>query len=470
MNAKVVNTALTSQNQGYDTALRNHDVSIVGLGFVGLSTAISFAKLGMKVAGIDTDSNKVSMISKGFVPFHEPQIKELLGTYRKNLEVSTNMQLVHNSPIIFITVGTPAKEDGSMDIRFLTAASKTIGSAIRGSEYPLIVVKSTVTPGTLMDAVVPEIERAAEMKYGKDFGACSNPEFLREGAAIHDTLRPDRLIIGGSEKDAMILRSFYEKLYRKRMPKTIIASTHNAELIKYASNAFLAMKISFINQIACICETLPGGDVQVISEAMGLDKRIGRLFLNAGLGYGGSCFPKDIKALIQFSKTLGYCPPIVEATMKVNEDQPLRVVKMAEEKLGSLEGKKIAVLGLAFKPDTDDMRDAVSIKIVEELLRKGANVFAHDPKALKNASQILGDKIELTSEIQKCLGGADCAILVTEWDEYATLEPDYFRNLMRKPIVIDGRRLFDTKRFSKHLEFAAVGLGNGAWPGIVRAK
>lgn len=465
-----VTAMLTSQNQGYAIALQSHDVSIVGLGFVGLSTAVSFAKLGMKVAGIDIDNNKVSMISKGFAPFHEPGIKELLEATRKQFKVSTNMQLVRNSPLIFITVGTPSKEDGSIDIRFLIAASKAIGSAIRGSNYPLIVVKSTVTPGTLMNVVVPEIERASGMSYGKDFGACSNPEFLREGRAIQDTLHPDRLIIGGSEKDANLLKSFYEKLYGKGMPRTIIASTYNAELIKYANNSFLAMKISFMNQIACICEKLPGGDVQVIAEGIGLDERIGKLFLGAGSGFGGSCFPKDIKALMHFSKRLGYSPPIVEATMKVNEDQPLRVVKMAEEKLGSLEGKKIAVLGLAFKPHTDDMREAVSVKIVEELLRKRANVSAHDPKALKNASLVFGDKIELVGDLNKCLKSADCAILVTEWDEYSKLEPDYFRSLMRKPIVIDGRRLFDPRRFSEQLEFAAIGLGNSVSPGIVRAK
>lgn len=440
-----------------------YSASVVGLGFVGLATAVCFAKLGMRVLGVDIDKRKVSMISKGSAPFHEPGLEELLKESIRNgrVEVSNDVSLVANSPIIFIIVGTPSKEDGSMDDRYLLAAAKEIGTAIkRNKSYPLIVVKSTATPGTLLNLVIPEVEKASGLKYGRGFGACSNPEFLREGSAVEDTLNPDRIVIGGNAKDAKILREFYGKVYGKKLPKIIITSPYNAELVKYANNAFLAMKISFINQIARICEELPEGDVNVIADGIGLDKRISPLFLKAGLGFGGSCFPKDVKAFIQFSKKVGYRPPLAEATMRINFDQPLRAVEMAEERLGDLKGKKISLLGLAFKPDTDDMREAVSIRIVEELLKRGAKVSAHDPEAIDIAAGIFEGKISLERNVKKCLTGADCAILVTEWEDYARLQPQDFKKLMKRPLVIDGRRLFDKEKFSKSLEFVAMGLGS----------
>lgn len=455
--------AVLDQSEKMDALETKSDVSIIGLGFVGLTTAAAFAKLGMKVIGLDVDSDKVSKISKRVAPFHEPQLEELLLDSEKNFSVSSKIELAGRSRIIFLTVGTPSRSDGSMETRFLIDAARNVGSAIKSStDYPLVVVKSTVVPGTLLKVVIPEIEDASGMTYGTDFGACSNPEFLREGSAVYDTLNPDRLIIGGTKKDSAILLSFYKRLFGKKMPKTILTSPSNAELVKYSNNAFLAMKISFINQIARICESLPNADVQIVAEGIGLDKRIGRSFLSAGLGFGGSCFPKDVKALQHFSKSLGYDAPIVEATMKVNHDQPLRAVQIAEEKLNGLEGKKVAILGLAFKPDTDDMREAVSVKIIEELLQKGAIVSAHDPKALKTASLVLDDKVQLVSDKKDCLRGSDCALLVTEWDEYKTMKPEFFRDLMRSPVLIDGRRLYDPTQFAKVLDYSAIGLDRGA--------
>ena len=443
--------------------MQKYSASVVGLGFVGLATAVCFAKLGMRVLGIDIDRKKVSMISKGSAPFHEPRLEALLRESIRNgrVEVSNNVSLVANSPIIFITVGTPSKEDGSMEDRFLVSAARQIGSSTKRSKsYPLLVVKSTVIPGTLLNLIIPEVEKASGLKYGRGFGACCNPEFLREGSAVEDTLNPDRIVIGGNDKDTKTLREFYGGVYGKKLPGVIVTNLYNAELIKYANNAFLAMKISFINQIARICEELPGGDVSTVAEGIGLDKRISPLFLKAGLGFGGSCFPKDVKAFIQFSKRGGYRPPLAEATMRINFDQPLRAVEMAEEKLGDLKGKKVAVLGLAFKPDTDDMREAVSIRIIEELLRRGAKVSAHDPEAIDVAARIFENKINLERNVRKCLDGADCAILVTEWEDYARLRPQDFRGLMKRAFVIDGRRLFNKEKFSNSLEFAAIGLGN----------
>jgi UDPglucose 6-dehydrogenase len=433
----------------------------VGLGFVGLSTAVCFAKLGMKVLGIDVDKRKIAMIAKGRAPFHEPNLDKLLQeSINENLQVSTNKKLIANTPIIFMVVGTPSRQDGSMDDKYLHSAARDVGSAIKGSKpYPLIVVKSTVIPGILLNLVIPEIEKSSGLRYGRGFGACSNPEFLREGSAIEDTLNPDRIIIGGSKKDTKILEGFYARIYGKKLPKTIITNPYNAELIKYANNAFLAMKVSFANSLARICEELPQGDVKVVAEGIGFDKRIGLPFLRAGLGFGGSCFPKDVRAFIEFSKKLGYAPPLAEATMRINKTQPLRAVKMAEDKIGSLRGKKVALLGLAFKPDTDDMREAVSIRIVDELLEKGAKVYAHDPKALETASSVFGKRIKLVSSAKECLKDADCAILVTEWKDYLALKPKDFKVLMKKPILIDGRRLFDADEFSKALDYAAIGLG-----------
>jgi len=438
-----------------------YSIAIVGLGFVGLSMGVCFAKLGRNVLGVDVDKKKIVMIGRGHVPFHEPNLGRLLhGSLSKGFEVSTNVRLVANAPMIFVAVGTPSREDGSMDEKYLRSAASDIGSSINGSKsYPLIVVKSTVIPGTLLNLVVPEIEKASGLKYGKGFGACSNPEFLREGSAVRDTLKPDRIVIGGSKKDVKILESFYAKVYGKNLPKIITTNPYNGELIKYANNAFLAMKVSFANSLARICEMLPEGDVKVITEGIGLDKRIGPLFLRAGLGFGGSCFPKDIRAFIEFSKKLGHSPPIAEATLQINRVQPLRAVEMAEEKVGKLKGKKVSILGLAFKPDTDDMREAVSITIIEELLKKGAIVYAHDPKALENASMIFKKRVKLVSSAKECLKGSDCAILVTEWKDYLTLRPKDFKALMKKPILIDGRRLFDAQEFSKSLDYAAIGLG-----------
>lgn len=445
--------------------MQKYSVAIVGLGFVGLSTAACLAKLRMEVLGIDADKKKVSLIAKGEAPFYEPRLDEMLKEVMKegNFRVSSDPKSITRAPIIFIVVGTPSKEDGSMDERYLTSAAKNVGVAIKGNKsYPLIVVKSTVVPGTLLNLIVPEIEKVSGLKYRKGFGACSNPEFLREGCAVEDTLHPDRIIIGGYSRDTQVLAKFYKKAYGKNLPKTIITNPYNAELIKYANNAFLAMKVSFINQVARMCEMLPGGDVNVIAEGIGQDKRIGSLFLKAGLGFGGSCFPKDVRAFIQFSKRLGYRPPLAEATMRINVNQASNAVRMAKEKLGDLEGKKIALLGLAFKPDTDDMREAVSIRVVEELLKRKAKVSAHDPKALRTASLIFDKKISLEESAEACLKGADCAILVTEWKEYRTITHQDFKRLMKNPVLIDGRRLFDAKEFSKHLEFAAIGLGTEA--------
>jgi UDPglucose 6-dehydrogenase len=305
------------------------------------------------------------------------------------------------------------------------------------------------------------LERESGKTAGTGFGLCSNPEFLREGNAIHDAELPDRIVIGGEGIDAISkLEEFYEDFHGEPMPPVLRTTHENAELIKYANNAFLAMKVSFINTIANITQRTPNADVGAIATGIGLDERIGPRFLNAGLGWGGSCFPKDLKALIRFSKTLGYAPELIEAVVATNEKQKQRAVELAKQALGSLKEKRIAILGLAFKPETDDMREAVSVSIIKDMLAEGATVVVYDPAAMQTARVTLAETVSYASDPVECITQADCCIIVTEWDEFRTIPPNTFLERMRRPIVIDGRRIYDADKFSRaEIEFSAIGLG-----------
>jgi len=324
----------------------------------------------------------------------------------------------------------------------------------------LVVLRSTVVPGTCDLIVRPLLEKTSGRSCGRGFGLCSNPEFLSAGSAVQKMLNPDRLIIGEYDKrSGNTLEGFYRKFYSRKMPKLIRTSLANAELIKYANNSFLATKVSFINSIAGLCERIPEGDVQVIAEGIGLDRRIGSLFLRAGLGWGGSCFPKDLKAILAFGRSVGLELPIVDAALRINELQPVWAVDKAKDALGDLAGKRVAILGLAFKPDTDDIREAASLKIIERLLHEGSDICAYDPAAIENTRKILGGKIYFAGSAEDCIKGADCCIIVTEWDEFTRMNPDDFRSRMRRPVLIDGRRIYDAEQFLGKLEYHAVGLG-----------
>lgn len=324
----------------------------------------------------------------------------------------------------------------------------------------MVIIKSTVVPGTTQDVVKPILELESNKKCGKDFGLCMNPEFLRQGSAFEDTLHTDRIVIGEHDKKSGdTLESLYKGFYGKNTPPSIRTSLSTAELIKYASNSLLATKISFINMIANICEKIPGADVKTVATAMGLDKRIGPLFLNAGLGYGGSCFPKDVKALIAYSKSLQYTPVLLEEVETLNRNQPLKAVQFCREQLGNLKGKNVAILGLAFKPDTDDMREARVVPIINQLLKEDATVTVYDPVAIPAAKTIFRNKIQYAQSAIHCLKEADCCILVTEWPEFKKLTPGDFTKNMKYPILIDGRRIFDPEAFSAQLKFKAIGLG-----------
>lgn len=441
-----------------------YQISFVGMGYVGLCTGVCFASKGYETILSNTDQAKVDSVSKGTSPFYEPNLEKMLREAVNKGYLKTTLGkegAILRSNITFITVGTPSKPDGGIDLRFVCSAAEEIGRALKKKvSHHLVVMKSTVIPGTTEGVVKPLLERQSGKRCGVDFSLCVNPEFLREGSAIHDTLDPDRIIIGEHDKKSGdFLEDLYLEFYGDKMPPIVRANIPTAELIKYANNAFLATKISFINQIANICEKIPEVDVKTVAKGIGLDKRIGRLFLNAGLGYGGSCLPKDVKALIAFSRTLDYDPMFIKSVEAVNEAQSHKAVELVKRVLGDLKGKRIAILGLAFKPNTDDIRESVSIKIIDKLLEVGVNVVAYDPVAMNNTKKLFGNRIGYPSSAIECIKGADCCIVATGWDEFKQLKPDDFIHHMKTHIVVDGRRIYDPEEYSHKVKFTAIGLG-----------
>jgi len=439
-------------------------VSVFGLGRVGLIMAVCLAKHGYEVTGIDVDSDLVSKLSRGEAPFYEPNLAEYLSlaVNDKKLKVTQDYALSSNSNLTFVTVGTPSRSDGSIDLRYVEEVSRIIGRSLRDAQqHQLVVVKSTVLPGTARMVVKPALEHESEKKAGKDFSLCSNPEFLREGNAIHDTEFPDRIIIGSDQASAIErLTKIYSHFHGKSLPPIIKTSYENAELTKYANNAFLAAKVSFINAIASLAELTPHADVKAIADGIGLDERIGPKFLNAGLGWGGSCFPKDLAAILNFGQGLGSQMDLINAVITTNRKQAEKAVDFAKQALGALDRKRVAVLGLAFKPETDDLRDAVSIPIINNLLKSGAMVTVWDPRAMEGVRRIFGDQLGYATDALDCVEAADCCILVTEWAEFKRIKPETFAEKMRQPILIDGRRLYDSAEFrSAGIRFYGIGLG-----------
>jgi len=439
-------------------------ISVIGMGYVGLCTAVGFVDKGNKIFAVDKDHEKVNSINKGLPPFYEPELERSLQKATKGGYLKAILDLeeaILNTDVTFITVGTPSKADGSINLKQIQDSATEIGKALnKKSGYQLIVVKSTVLPGTTENIVKPILEEQSNKHCGSDFGLCMNPEFLREGSALYDTLHPDRIIIGEyDKKSGDTLELLYQKFYAEENPPTLRTNLPTAELIKYANNAFLATKISYINTIANVCEKIPRTDITTVAEGIGLDERINPRFLRAGLGYGGSCFPKDLKALIAFAKQQNYVPTMLQSVQKVNDDQAKHAIELTKKEVGDLSGKKIAILGLSFKPDTDDMREAKSIQIINQLLDENANVTAYDPFAVPNAKTIFKNRINYASSSINCLKNADCCIIVTEWEEFKQLKPEDFTQNMNQPILIDGRRIYNPKTFSKKLRFHAIGLG-----------
>jgi len=417
------------------------NISVIGAGYVGVTTAACLAELGHSVCCIDIDEEKVDKINAGIPPIQEKGLEELFQKHAgEGLKATADYAPIADSNVSFICVGTPSAPDGGIDLSLIKAASKSIGMSLRNSEnYHVITVKSTVVPETTQNVVIPIIEEYSQKRAGTDFGVAVNPEFLREGRAVHDFMNPDRIVIGElDERSGEVVAQLYERF---DVP-LIRTDLKTAEMIKYASNAFLATKISFSNEIGNMCKTL-GIDVYDVMHAVGLDSRISPHFLRAGVGFGGSCFPKDVKALIHKAETLGYQPKLLKSVMEVNEEQPKRMVHLLERKLGNLSGRKIAVLGLAFKNDTDDIRESRAIPVIRMLLEKGVNVSAYDPLANENMRTIFPD-VEYCHSAEDALKDADACLGMTEWEEFKKLGDEF--KVMKNKIVIDGRKIITPRK------------------------
>ncbi len=432
------------------------NICVVGTGYVGLTTGVCFADLGHSVTCIEIDLHKLELLRSGKSPIFEPGLEELqernmrAGRLRFTDDYAVG---IPDAEFIFITVGTPMAEDGSADLTYVKAAARSIGQYLRSGS--IIIDKSTVPVGTgdLVENIIAE-HAGPDVK----FDVVSNPEFLREGSALSDFFKPDRIVLGAKNREAA---QRVAALHETLGAPIIITDLRTAEMIKYASNAFLATRISFINEIAQICERL-GADVREVARGMGADKRIGPHFLEAGVGYGGSCFPKDVLALYHMAASAGCHPQLLQAVMDINSDARKRFVKKVETVLGSLEGRLIGVLGLSFKPNTDDMREAPSVDIINALLKKGARVKAYDPVAMPRAEEIL-PTVTFTATAYDVAKDADALLLVTEWNEFKQLDWHRIKRYMRQPVVIDGRNLYDPREM-RNLGFIYWGVGRGEAP------
>lgn len=432
-------------------------ITMIGTGYVGLVTGTCFAEFGHHVTCVDKDQAKIDKLLEGVMPIYEPGLDQLVmkntseGRLKFTTEIST---ATAQAEAVFLAVGTPSSRrgDGYADLTYIYEATREIASALEG--YTVIVDKSTVPVGT-----ASQVSRIIkEVNPGADFDVASNPEFLREGAAISDFMRPDRVVIGvENEKAENVLREIYNPLYLLETP-IVSTDIKTAELTKYAANAFLATKISFINEIALLCDSI-GADVTDLAKGIGMDGRIGSKFLHPGPGYGGSCFPKDTLALLRIAQEHGQSLRVVEATVEVNSAQKAMMVKKIRDLLGGSEaGKKIAVLGLTFKPETDDMRDSPALTIIPALQEKGATISAHDPQGMEEAQQYLPDNIRYTKNAYEACTDADAVVLMTEWNQYRALDLDKIRELMSDNFFIDLRNVYDPNHMaSKGFRYVGVG-------------
>ena len=417
-------------------------VSVIGTGYVGLVTGAVFAELGHDALCIDNDPRKIEILEKGQLPIYEPGLDEMVAKNRKSKRLkfgSTIQQAVEFGEVVFICVGTPPLPSGAPDLSAIDVVSREIAKHLK--EYRVIVEKSTA-PVQTGEKVKTAIQKYA--KPGTTFDVVSNPEFLREGSAVKDAFSPDRIVIGAESDRA---KELMLQLYKPLKAKTIVTDIKSAELIKHASNSFLALKISFINCVANICE-ISGANVIEVARGMGLDSRIGPGFLNAGLGYGGSCFPKDVDAFVDIAARMGYDFHLLREVQRINQEQRERFLKKIEQELWVVRGKKIAVWGLAFKPNTDDVRESPAIKICAALRDAGAKVRAWDPKGMDRAKEVLTG-VEFCADMYSAVDGADCLALCTEWDDFKNADLAEVKKLMAHPTVIDGRNLWDPATMTK---------------------
>ncbi len=431
-------------------------IAIIGTGYVGLVSGACFSEFGFDVTCIDNDAEKIARIDDGLMPIYEPGLEDLVerNVAGNRLHFSTEIgPAVAAADVVFIAVGTPARRgDGHADLTYVYAVAEEIATHLTG--YTVVITKSTVPVGTGRE--VSAIIRKANAN--ADFGVASNPEFLREGAAIGDFMRPDRVVVGTeSDRAKDVLRALYRPLFLIETP-IIFTGLETSELIKYASNAFLAVKISYINQMADLCEAI-GADVHDVAKGIGLDKRIGSKFLHPGPGYGGSCFPKDTVALVRTAQACDVGIGIVDEVVNYNDARKQSMSRRVIDALeGEVEGKRIAILGLAFKPETDDMRDSPSLDVIPHLLAAGADISAYDPKAMDEASHLLPGSVHFVDSAEACICDADAVVLMTEWNEFRALTPELYINLLRGNVVVDLRNIYSSEEMTKSgLNYYSIG-------------
>ena len=431
------------------------NICVIGTGYVGLVTGTCFADFGVSVTCVDKDASKIRMLEAGEIPIYEPGLKELVEKNVKEGRLSFTTDLseaIRKSLVVFIAVGTPPKEDGSADMVYVEEVARTIAANLNG--YKVIVTKSTVPVGT--GKLIEKIIMGAQPE-GHKFDVASNPEFLREGSAIEDFMRPNRVVIGArSEQAVAIMKDLYSPLYLIETP-FVIADIETAELIKYASNAFLATKISFINEMANICEKV-GADIHMVARGMGLDHRIGSKFLHPGPGYGGSCFPKDTSAITKIAKEHGYTFRIVETVIEVNRLQRARMMDKIKAIVGEPKGLTLGVLGLTFKPNTDDIRDSPAIDIVDMLVKEGASIRAYDPAGMEHAKKVLPSAVKFCHDPYEAAKSADALVILTEWNQFRKLDIARIKQLLKSPKLIDLRNVYDPASM-KRMGFEYVSVG-----------
>jgi len=428
-------------------------ITVIGTGYVGLVSGTCFADIGNKVVCADVNIEKINMLNNGIIPIYEPGLKEVVekNVLNGNLSFTTNIdEAVRDAEIIYIAVGTPMSNSGEADLQYVKAVAKTIGQNL--NNYKVIVNKSTVPVGT--GKLVTSIIKEHRVDKSVEFDVVSNPEFLIEGSAISDTMNMERAVIGASSAKAADIIEGLHKPFNTIIVKTNIES---AEMIKYAANAFLATKISFINDMANICENV-GADVKEVAYGMGLDSRIGPKFLNAGVGYGGSCFPKDTQALVHISEQAGYNLQLIKSVIETNNQQKTKVVKQLIKEFGDLKGKVISVLGLAFKPNTNDMRYAPSLEVIPELIKLGAYVKAYDPIAINEAKKLLPPNVEYLIDLYDAVENTDACVILTEWPDVLDLNLDITKKLLKNPIIVDGRNCFEPSLMeAKEFTYYSIG-------------
>lgn len=430
------------------------NVCVVGTGYVGLVTGTCFADLGNRVVCVDVDRERIASLQQGILPIYEPGLEELVhrNVRAGRLSFATSCREgVPGADFAFIAVGTPSGQEGEADLEYVRAAAESIAASMTG---PLIVVNKSTMPIGSGDWVASIVERNRAVP--ADFAVVSNPEFTREGSAVSDFQHPDRIVLGSDSSQAS---DAVADLYRPLDAPVLITDLRTAEMIKYASNAYLATKVSFINEMAAICEEL-GADVKDVARGMGLDPRIGASFLDAGIGWGGSCFPKDVKALAHMASVHGCHPQLLRAVMDINHDQRRRVVQKLRQALGGLDGAVIGVLGLSFKPNTDDLREAPSLEVVHLLAHERAQLQAYDPVAMPAAAKVLRG-VNLCETAYEAARGADALVVVTEWNEFKQLDMRRVRDLMRRPVLLDGRNIYDPA-VMRDLGFVYIGVGRAA--------